>query len=44
MLASAATIEVIADTLKEYDIKSIILDPVCHEIAMNGMPSVQKNS
>ncbi|ERF69513.1 hypothetical protein EPUS_01842 [Endocarpon pusillum Z07020] len=28
MLASAATIEVIADTLQEYDIKSIILDPV----------------
>ncbi len=44
MLASAATIEVIANTLKDYDIKSIILDPVCHEVATNGMPCVQKNS
>lgn len=44
MLASAATIEVIADTLKEYDIKSIILDPVCHKVAISGMPSVQKSS
>lgn len=28
MLASAGTIEIVAETLKEYDVKAIVLDPV----------------
>lgn len=31
MLASAGTIETIAETLKEYDVKAMVLDPVCHD-------------
>lgn len=36
MLASAATIETVAETLKEYDIKTIVLDPVGGVPASDG--------
>lgn len=36
MLATARTIEVVAATLKEYDVKAIVLDPVGYRHAKHG--------
>ena len=33
MLASAKTIDAIADVLKEYNVNNIVLDPVCYLLA-----------
>lgn len=35
MLASTATIEVVAETLEEYDVQVIVLDPVCDQMMKN---------
>jgi Phosphomethylpyrimidine kinase len=42
MLASAATIEIVVERLEEYDVKIIVLDPVCHQSAEIAMPSLQR--
>lgn len=44
MLSSAATVEIVERKLKEYGVKSIVLDPVGLDFAKDGMPSVLASS
>ena len=44
MLASAATVEVVAKTLKEYEVKAIVVDPVRHEVTTTGIPCVPRRT
>ena len=43
MLASTETIEAVADTLEEYDVRAIVLDPVCDKIMENKRFSLSEN-